>query len=326
MSARALPVTLGGYDLVGELGSGGFGDVYEARKHRLDKPVALKVLHAHLTKDAEAVERFGREARAAARFRHPHIVSVSDIGEAGGVHFIEMELLEGESLKDRLARGPLSVAEAVDVLAPVCAAVAAVHDQGIVHRDIKPANVFLTAPLAGVVHPKLLDFGIARLRDGARDVTASDAFLGSVAYMSPEQMYNARDVDARADQWSLAVTAYECLTGRVPFAATSVPEAVTAVLSGSFPRPRALRPEIPEALEAAILRAMARERAERHPSVRAFGAALLAHGDARVRAMYGGTLCPPDTPPAPAPSRTPDARSHLPCAPAGAGLRCTLTV
>ena len=139
-------------------------------------------------------------------------------------------------------------------------------------------------------------------------------------------MRQSKAVDARTDQWSLAVTAYECLTGRVPFAATSVPEAVTAVLSGAFPRPRALCPEIPEALEAAILRAMARERAERHPSVRAFGAALLAHGDARVRAMYGGTLCPPDTPPAPAPSRTPDARSHLPCAPAGAGLRCTLTV
>jgi serine/threonine-protein kinase len=291
---------LGDYDLVRELGEGGFGTVYEARKQRIDKPVALKVLHPHLVKDAEIVGRFQREARAAARFRHPHIVSVADVGEAGGAHFIEMELLDGESLKSRLTReGRLSARDAVDVLVPVCSAASAVHDEGIVHRDLKPANVFLTEPLPGVVHPKLLDFGIAKLRDTSRELTESDAFLGSVSYMAPEQMYDAKSADARSDQWSLAVMAYECLTGRLPFRASSVPEAVTAVLSGRFPKPRELNPEIPAALEDAILRAMEREPERRHTSVKDFGALLLPFASARVRETYATSFPCAETAPAP---------------------------
>ncbi len=291
---------LGDYDLVRELGEGGFGTVYEARKLRIDKPVALKVLHPHMVKDAEVVGRFQREARAAARFRHPHIVSVADVGEASGAHFIEMELLDGESLKSRLTReGRLSARDTVDVLIPVFSAVSAVHDEGIVHRDLKPANVFLTEPLPGVVHPKLLDFGIAKLRDTSRELTESDAFLGSVAYMAPEQMYDAKSADARSDQWSLAVMAYECLTGRLPFRANSVPEAVTAVLSGSFPRPRELAPDIPAPLEDAVLRAMERDPQRRHASVKDFGALLLSYASARVRETYAPSFPGPETTQAP---------------------------
>ncbi|MEZ4390642.1 MAG: serine/threonine-protein kinase [Polyangiales bacterium] len=307
MATRTHPDPIGDYEIVRELGSGGFGTVYEARKRRLDLRVALKLLHPHMLKDPEVVERFVREARAATRFRHPHIVTVSDVGEVDGVRFIEMELLDGESLRDRVDRGALPLVEALDALVPVFAAVAEVHDEGVVHRDIKPANIFLTAPLPGVLHPKLLDFGIAKLRDAARDVTDTDAFLGSVAYMSPEQMHSARNADARSDQWSLAVTAYECLTGRLPFEAQSVPEAVTAVLAGEFPAPRSLVPSLPEGVDAALRRALDRDPSLRFPSVRGFGAALLPFASARVRETYAGSLgaASRPAPEAPAPPSPP---------------------
>jgi serine/threonine-protein kinase len=158
--------TLGPYTLLRELGAGAFGAVYEARKEPLNKRIALKILHPDKARDAQYNARFVQEAQAAASLRHPHIVDVDDVGVLDGVPFLAMEFLDGETLSEHLKReGPLSTAAALDLLLPVFSAVAAVHDRGIVHRDLKPDNVFLWRPSTGIVHPKLLDFGIAKVRE-----------------------------------------------------------------------------------------------------------------------------------------------------------------
>lgn len=204
----------GKYRLERILGEGGFGVVYAARHVRLDRAVAVKLLHPHCAEDVQAVERFVREARATAALSHPNVVTVRDVDAApDGSVYIVLELLEGESLAQHLARrGPLSSIETMSILAPILDALDAAHRMGIVHRDVKPGNVFLSHDASGRVVPKLLDFGVAKLAGAT--LTTTGTVLGTLAYTAPEQARGERRVGPWSDVWSVAVMLYECLTGR----------------------------------------------------------------------------------------------------------------
>lgn len=268
--------SFGRYQIVRTLGVGSFGIVYEAVQYPLGRRVALKLLHDRTLAHPDAHARFEREAMAAARLRHPHSVEVLDYGTHEGVAFLAMELLEGESLQGLMRRaGPLPVETIVDLLLPIVSAVAAVHDAGIVHRDLKPENFLLTVTPEHQWHPKLLDFGIAKLDAQGMELTRTNALLGTPCYMSPEQVMQARSIDGRADQWSIGVVLYEALTGRKPFYSDTLLVLMTAITSEDPPPLRAMRPDVDPALEAVIARAMQRRPEDRYPTMRDLGRALL---------------------------------------------------
>jgi serine/threonine protein kinase len=232
---------LGAFEILEPLGTGGMGEVYRARDTRLDRFVAIKVLSPAIATGPRGRERFEREARAISKLSHPHICALYDVSMAhvGGreVPFLVLELLEGETLAARLARGPLSVGQVVDHAIDMADALATAHGQGIVHRDLKPSNVMVTT--SGV---KLLDFGLAQLRvpEGANDgvpaapgdhpLTSAGMVVGTPPYMSPEQV-EGRKVDARSDIFSFGSVLYEMLTGQRAFAGTSTRSAAAQILS-----------------------------------------------------------------------------------------------
>jgi serine/threonine-protein kinase len=258
------------------------GAVYEAEHLHLGKRVALKTLPGAVVGDAGAIERFLREGRAAARVRHPHVVDVTDVGVEDGVPYLVMELLEGEDLAARLRRAPrLDVAEALDLLLPVVAAVDAMHRVGVVHRDLKPENIFLARELGRVV-PRVLDFGVAR-PDALEAATPSarSGLVGTPYYLSPEQIDGARG-DARSDQHALAVIAHECLGGARPYEAPTLLELLSRIRDGRRDDLRTLRPDLPAALADAIARAMHPSPADRFESARAFGDALARNASERA--------------------------------------------
>jgi serine/threonine protein kinase/tetratricopeptide (TPR) repeat protein len=235
------PLRFGPYVVIEQIGSGGMGAVYRARDERLQRDVAVKMLHRHLSVEA-ARERFLREARAVSSLNHPNICTIFDIGEQDGDPYMVMELLEGESLRDRIARDAALHQDELEAIAMQCAlALAAAHGKGIIHRDIKPANLFLVANPAGDVQLKVLDFGLAKLEsdrllygeDGG--LTRTGSTVGTVEYMSPEQA-RGEALDPRSDLFSLGAVLYELATGDVPFrGATSA--VVFAALLGSTPAP-----------------------------------------------------------------------------------------
>src|SRR5262245_14038410 len=215
---------LGPYEILAPLGKGGMGEVYRARDSRLHRHVALKVLPQAFQTEA-ARERFQREARAASALNHPNICVVYDVGEAAGHPFLVMELLEGETLRERIARGPLDTSAALTLATQVTDALDAAAGKGIIHRDIKPANIFVTAR----GDAKVLDFGLAKQDQAAEaDATTVDSLtetgsaIGTVAYMSPEQA-RGQTVDARSDLWSFGVVLYEMVTGVPPFDGPTLP-------------------------------------------------------------------------------------------------------
>jgi serine/threonine-protein kinase len=304
----------GGYEIVGPVGAGTFGVVYEARTRSLGKRVALKVLGPAFSADATLSERFRREAEIVARLHHPHIVDIYDRGEVGERMYIAMEFLEGETLTQALKRsGPMPVEAALAMLLPILSAVSAVHGLGVVHRDLKPGNLFLTSPRPGVLHPKLLDFGLVRVSTGPSDLTRVDASLGTPNYMSPEQITRPRDVDARSDVWSLGVILYLMLTGQRPFADANDHLTMVRVIEQDPTRALALRPDLPPALDAAIWKALRKDRDARHPTVRAFAAALLAFAAPRTREDFAAEFFTP--PNAPAPPVAPIVAPELPSLP-----------
>jgi eukaryotic-like serine/threonine-protein kinase len=279
------------------LGVGGMGAVYEATHADLRRRVAIKTLHPDGARDPLWRARFFREAQAVARLDHPNVVSISDVGMVDDVPFIAMERLEGEDLADALARDRAwPVERLVDVMIPLLDAVAAAHEVGIVHRDIKPENIYLSNTRHRDIEPKLLDFGISKLVDLGTDnaLTATHTMMGTTLYMSPEQAQNSKDVDGRADQYSLGVVLYVAATGRHPFAEAgskdSLFELLSAIVHGRFAPPRAVLPSLPAAFEAVVMRAMATRAVDRFESVSAMARALLPLASVRVSAVWGPRL------------------------------------
>lgn len=269
MQDRVGSLVGGKYRLLRRLGSGGMGEVYEARHEGTGGAVAVKVMRRELAGRSAAETRFDREARVAGRIGHDGICEVLDVGRTeDGLPYLVMPCLRGRSLADLLAReGRLPVRRAVDIAEQVLAALEAAHAAGILHRDLKPANVFLTRMGERDDFVKLLDFGVAGLLgdQGADNRPTRDGGLvGTAHYMSPEQVRGRLALDRRADLYAVGVLLYEMLTGRTPFQGRSDTEVLSAILLDAFPPPRALRPEIPARLEAEILRALSRDREARH--------------------------------------------------------------
>ncbi|MEZ4408848.1 MAG: serine/threonine-protein kinase [Polyangiales bacterium] len=271
------------------IGRGGMGAVYEAEHADLEKRVALKTLHPHMAREAEARARFLREGRAASRIRHPNVVEVFDVGQHDdGTLYLVMEHLVGEDLSTLISReGPLDPERLVDLLLPVVAAVATAHEEKVVHRDLKPENIFLARTRNGAAQPKVLDFGISKVVDTRSDlrITGNRAMLGTPVYMSPEQA-RGEAVDARSDQYAMGVILYEATTGRLPFDADELIPLIHAIASGTHTPPRALRPDLPAEFEAVIERAMSRDASARYESMHALGRALLPFASRTNRALW----------------------------------------
>ncbi|MCA9624888.1 MAG: serine/threonine protein kinase, partial [Myxococcales bacterium] len=272
-----LGATLAGtYILDSVLGRGGMGRVYLARHTRIAaKRFAIKVLHKQYAQHQEALERFKREAEAAALITSPHVVSVHDYGRApDGRPYLVSEFLEGEELADRLARqGPLPAGLAVRIVRQICSGLAVAHANGVTHRDVKPENVFLVGADDELV-AKLLDFGISRFVDSKdKALTKAGVALGTPDFMAPEQA-KGQPVDHRTDIYAVGVLLYTMLTGVMPFERETPQDTLLALLAEEAPSPRELEPSIPVALEQVILRAMAKDANQRYPWIAQLNQAL----------------------------------------------------
>jgi serine/threonine-protein kinase len=309
----------GRYRLARKLGDGAMGSVHEAENVAIHRRVALKILHPHVGDRNEARLRFEREAQAAGRIGSPHIVEVLDLGELdGGGRFLVMELLEGETLAQRIkARGRLDAEEAASVVAQLLAGLGAAHAAGILHRDLKPANVFLAQGRGAGDFVKILDFGVSKFVEGeGLTMTGTNTVLGTPYYMSPEQAKGASAIDERSDLYSAGVILYECVTGRVPFDASTVNELIFRIVLEAPPPLASVAPGLDPDFVAIVGKAMAREPSERFQTARAFHDALVAWLASSLRAAGGQAALRPEpragvphvTPwLAPAPRRTPDA-------------------
>jgi serine/threonine protein kinase len=261
---------IGPYKIIDELGSGGMGEVYLAQDARLDRQVALKVLPAYFVSDDTRLRRFQREARAASALNHPNILTIHEVGELDGVHFIATEFIDGQTVRELIAAGDLSLTEVLDLVGQVAAALSAAHAAGIVHRDIKPENIMRRDD--GIA--KILDFGIVKLLEQTQPETSTytrsrtemGAVLGTVGYMSPEQA-RGLDVDERTDVWSLGVVLYEMLAHRPPFSGATRMDTIVAILEREPPSLVQLNDDpLLLGLWAIIERTLRKEVAERYQS------------------------------------------------------------
>ncbi|HKC23843.1 MAG TPA: serine/threonine-protein kinase, partial [Thermoanaerobaculia bacterium] len=270
---------LGPYEIVSPIGAGGMGEVYRARDTRLDRTVAVKVLSERLSASPDARERFEREARTISQLSHPHICALHDIGEApaadGPITYLVMEYLEGETLESRLAKGPLPPDEVRRHGIEIAGALDRAHRAGIVHRDLKPGNVMLTK--SGV---KLLDFGLAKafapagplerassLPTTGPDLTKDGAIVGTLSYMSPEQL-QGKQADARADIFALGAVLYEMATGKRAFSGANQASVITAIMSAAVPRVSSAAPSSPRSFDRLVTTCLAKDPDERWQSAR----------------------------------------------------------
>jgi serine/threonine protein kinase len=262
-------VELGPYRLEGLLGRGGMGEVHRAFDQRRGRAVALKILPAELAHDEDFRTRFRRESDSAARLQDPHVVPIHDFGEIDGRLYIDMRLIDGVGLDRLVAAGPMDPRRAVALIGQIAEALTDAHSHGVLHRDVKPSNILVTPSDFAY----LVDFGVARaLDEHLTAVTRSGATIGTLAYMAPER-FDGGPPDHRSDIYSLACTLAECLTGRRPFDATSLPSLMKAHLTADPPRPSLQRGDVPRALDEVIARGMAKDPAERYASARDLAAA-----------------------------------------------------
>ncbi|HEY6770592.1 MAG TPA: protein kinase [Candidatus Sulfotelmatobacter sp.] len=272
---------VGHYQILGKIGAGGMGEVFRARDERLHRDVALKLIRPASSENPDHIRRFELEARAAAALNHPNIVSIYDVGFDQGLHYIVSELLEGQTLRERLSAGPISSRQATDYVLQIVQGLAAAHERGIVHRDLKPENIFLTRE--GRI--KILDFGVAKLQSifpndadtknvqSMATVTKSGAIVGTVAYMSPEQL-RGKQVDHRSDIFSVGAILYEMLTGRRAFAGETEVDTMTAVLREEPPEMDLAAANIPSAFQEIARHCLEKEPENRFQSARDLAFAL----------------------------------------------------
>jgi len=289
---RAGSIVDGKYVVERVLGEGGMGVVVAATHLGLEQRVAIKFLAPEAMRSKEAVERFQREAKVAAKVRSEHVARVHDVGTVGegGVPYIVMEYLEGRDLGQLIDQdGKLPIDDACEIAIQACEALAEVHVAGIVHRDLKPSNLFITRRADGSPCVKLLDFGISKFTvhpdDSAVDpaLTATATIMGSPSYMSPEQLKSTKEVDARTDVWSLGAVLYEAVTGKPAFRAETVPQVCAMIASDEPAPPSNLRANMPAELEAAIL-ACLDKKPEKRASLVDFARVLARHAPERARA------------------------------------------
>ena len=269
---------LGPYEIQSPLGAGGMGEVYRARDTRLDRTVAVKILSSHLSESPEAKHRFDREARAISSLNHPNICTLYDVGREGGVDFLVMEFLEGETLAERLRKGPLAAEQLLKYGKEICEGLEKAHKTDVIHRDLKPGNIMLTK--AGA---KLMDFGLAKatpghnLQDSSSTATWSGAaadqpltalgtVVGTIPYMSPEQV-EGKEADARSDIFALGAVLYEMATGKRAFEGKTAASVIAAVLERTPPPISTIQPASPPALDRVVKTCLAKDPDERFQSV-----------------------------------------------------------
>jgi serine/threonine-protein kinase len=283
-------VLAGKYRVERLLGQGGMGWVVVATHLTLEQRVAIKFMHPEQAiEHPDAVTRFVREAKAAARIQSEHVARVSDVGTLeNDSPYLVMEYLEGNDLEAELRRGRLPLSRAIEFAMQACEGLAEAHAAGIVHRDLKPGNLFLARRSDGSVRIKLLDFGISKLTSmpgGLQEnaMTSTQALMGSPLYMSPEQLRSSKNVDRRADIWSMGVIMYEMLGGRAPFDGDTLPEICTRIMAEPPLPLREAQPDVPLALEAVVMRCLEKDPARRFQDVAALGRALAPFGSPEAR-------------------------------------------
>ena len=254
---------IGPYQLLEQIGEGGMGTVFKAYHPALDRCVALKIIQPAFRDDQTFIARFQREARLVAKLEHPHIVPVYDYSEYEKVVYLVMKFIEGNTLKDRLARGSLNFYEVLQVVDSVGSALAYAHSQGVLHRDIKPSNVLLGAN--GVMY--LADFGLARIAQAEVSTLSSESALGTPHYVSPEQAMGKHDLDKRTDIYSFGVMLYEIVVGQAPFSAKTGYAIIHDHIYTPPPLPRTLNPHLSESVEQVLLKALAKDPNDRFDTV-----------------------------------------------------------
>jgi len=291
----------GKYRVLRRIGEGGMGTVFEGENVRIERRVAIKVLHEHVASSPEFAQRFEREARASARIGSPHVCDVLDLGDLpNGERFIVMEFLDGESLEDRLEKVTLGPEDLAPIAFEILEGLGTMHQAGVIHRDLKPANVFLARGRGKSEVVKILDFGVAKIlprADEPGQMTSTGMMMGTPLYMSPEQARGARDVDGRTDLYAASVIFYRALTGSMPHTAENLHELLFKIV---LEEPRAIRdlvPDVDEAFAAIVTRGLARDADQRFSTAREYQEAIAAWGALQGRATLAFDVTLPSDPP-----------------------------
>jgi serine/threonine-protein kinase len=291
----------GKYRVLRRIGEGGMGTVYEGENFRIERRVAIKVLHEHVASSPEFAKRFEREARASARIGSPHVCDVLDLGDLpDGKRFIVMEFLDGESLEDRLERGCLTAAQLAPIAFEILEGLGTMHQAGVIHRDLKPANIFLARGPRKNEVVKILDFGVAKIlprADEPGEMTSTGIMMGTPLYMSPEQARGARDVDGRTDLYAASVIFYRALTGEMPHSAANLHELLFKIVLEEPQAIRDLVPDVDEVFAAIVTKGLGREPDQRYSSAREYQLEIAKWGAAQGHPSLSFAVTLPSEPP-----------------------------